>query len=217
MEEMTFDELKAYADEHGIEHAPNIGEDKLRERVNAFITNDESPPDGPPAPLTVPVTIEKKTTLKYDEPEPPKLASKPKPPALAKAKTLGKTKKQKEIWLATPHMMELTHPQTGEVWLDDAGEPLAIPLLVCATAREAVKLIKKYEAKVEVDEDGLPVTVMGYEPATKEQIDAYLGEMKTKRFFRAKEIKSRQLKKAKHFIGVSKEEVEAATGTKVEL
>ena len=113
--------------------------------------------------------------------------------------------------------MELTHPTTGEVWLDDAGEPLAIPLLVCATAREAVKLIKKYEAKVEVDEDGLPVTVMGYEPATKEQIDTYLGEMKTKRFFRAKEIKSRQLKKAKHFIGVSAEEVEKATGSKIEL
>ena len=97
----TFEALKAYADAHEIKYPTNIGEKTLQAKCDAYQAENEPPIDeSAPAPLTVPVTIEKETTLKYDEPAPPKLATKPKPPALAEAKTLGKKKKQKEIWLA---------------------------------------------------------------------------------------------------------------------
>lgn len=122
-------------------------------------------------------------------------------------KTIGRKKKQKEVWLCTPFYMQCTDPNTGVIRIDKDGDELAIPLLVCTSVLEAAKIIRKYQPITNIDDEGELTTVTGYRKATPEEKAAYEEEMGIRAKFRAITIRKRKVRDAKHIVQVTSEEV----------
>lgn len=117
----------------------------------------------------------------------------------------------KEMWLKTPHYMQCMNVD-GSVMKDDEGDALAIPLLTKVVTTAAVKLIRKYQAQIDIDDEGDMETILAYSKASIEEIEAYEAQMQIRRDIRAKLIKDRKLRDAKTISVVSASDVNRATG-----
>lgn len=198
----TIEALMAQADEMGIKYPGNIGRDTLEFKIQEEVArrkekSTESILDAAPGAAQLGPTLPQRsgaTKLKLT------------PASVKIKKELSRKKKAKEVWLATPYFMHCTDPETGSIQVDKDGDALAIPLLTCVTVPNARKLIAKYQPKVDVDDDGDLTTVTTYQKATPEQIEAYHEEMAIRAKFRARTIRERKVRDAKHIVQVTAEE-----------
>lgn len=120
-------------------------------------------------------------------------------------------KRPKEMWLKTPYHMQCIN-EDSSVMRDEDGDALAVPLLTKVASVEGIRLIKKYQAEVQVDEDGNIEAMTQFGPASQAEIDAYESEMEKRRTIRAEVIRNRKVKEAKTIAVISQSQLEEATG-----
>lgn len=220
-EELTA--LKATADSLEISYPANIGLVKLQAKIDEALNAKGLQPH-------VELTTEEieAAEKELNEKEGNGLAvpsstqrTRPKNGRISKAMKMAQKKKEPrkskrvkrvEIWVTTPFQLPLTNPETGKAMLDEDGDALAITKLACCpSAIEAKRLIKKYQANIDIDtESGEVISNTSFGIASTDEREAYDEEMAVRRKFRLIGIKARRLRNAKHIVNVTQGEVEAS-------
>lgn len=121
-----------------------------------------------------------------------------------KIKALRKTK---DVFLKTPHeTVKLT--ESGEPEYAENGDPVFIPVIHPVPLSVAKKKLKQGAGEVDLDEETGEITqVLRYEIASEEEVKQYQEQCRIYQNKRNKEIRSRAMRKAKHIVQVSQDEV----------
>jgi hypothetical protein len=113
----------------------------------------------------------------------------------------------KSTYLKTPHET-VSLGEDGNPEYDSEGNPIFIPVIHEVPQGIAIERIKKGAGSVEVDpETGEISHTRAYSIATDEDIKQYEEQRRRYRNRRARAIKARGVKQARHFVQVSSKEV----------